>query len=73
MSGLILAAVRRRRLQGVMGNHPRCLARVAAISKTLDPMDVDGENVGIAKCGRAGAAAPRRSAPRGREPRIPVD
>ena len=35
---------------------------VADISKTLDPADTDGENVGIAKFGAAGARGPRRRA-----------
>jgi choline kinase len=30
--------------------------RVAAIAKTLNPADADGENLGIARFGRAGAA-----------------
>ena len=30
---------------------------VAAIAKTLDPSETDGENVGVAKFGRDGAAA----------------
>jgi choline kinase len=30
--------------------------RIAAISKTLDPAEADGENIGVGKFGRAGAA-----------------
>jgi len=46
--------------EGPLGNEEMKIktrrGRVVEISKTLDPADADGENVGIVKFGRAGAA-----------------